>query len=46
MSLCLYLNYYPKMTYGPLFQCFILQILLDMKENREKKSDDRRIQAM
>lgn len=26
--------------------CFILQILLDMKENREKKSDDRRIQAM
>ena len=47
MSLCLYLNYEPKMTYGLLFSGFILQyILLDMKENKEKKSEDRRNQAM
>ena len=47
MSLCLYLNYEPKMT---VIWSFILRfhssILLNMKENKEKKSEDRRNQAM
>ena len=46
MSLCLYLNYEPKMTLWSFILRFHSSILLDMKENKEKKSEDRRNQAM